>query len=183
MPAQGDPRAILERAISPPHFPITPGQLRGHWRFVGIEPGRHRFEGFSVNALEIPHKGGRTFGYRVSDGDATIAYLSDHSPVARGEGPDGLGAYHDDALTLARDADALIHDAQYTQAEFAQRRSFGHSAVEYAMGLATHAGARALLLFHHDPSRTDDQLDAVVGAHQGVELEVVAAAEGMVLSL
>jgi phosphoribosyl 1,2-cyclic phosphodiesterase len=189
MPAQGDPEAVLERFMSPPHFPITPGQLRGSWRFCGLEAGRHRFEGFEVLAREIPHKGGRTFGYRVSEGAASLAYLSDHSPVSvtgdpdGPDGPEGLGPYHQAALDLAGGVDTLVHDAQYTAAEFPARRSFGHSAVEYAVGLAERAGVRRLVLFHHDPSRTDDQLDALVAGLQGRAVEVVAAAEGLVLDL
>ena len=58
MPAQGDPVKLLERVISPPHFPITPAQLRGDWSFHNIEPGEHSIEGYTVQALEIPHKGG-----------------------------------------------------------------------------------------------------------------------------
>ncbi len=181
MPAQGDPEAVLERVMSPPHFPICPGQLRGRWRFRALEEGEHRFEGFAVVARDIPHKGGRTFGYRVSDGAASLAYLSDHSPVTAGDGPDGLGAYHQAALDLAAGVDTLIHDAQYTAAEFPARRSFGHSAVEYAVGLAEQAGVRRLVLFHHDPRRTDDQVDALVAGCQGRRVEVVAAAEGMTL--
>ena len=68
-------------------------------------------------AREIPHKGGRTFGFRVSDDSATLAYLSDHCPTALGPGPDGLGEYHDAALALAAEADLLIHDAQYLDEE------------------------------------------------------------------
>ena len=183
MPAQGDPEQVLERAISPPHFPITPGQLRGRWRFVALEAGAHRFEGFDVVAADIPHKGGRTFGFRVSDGRATVAYLSDHSPVTAGEGGDGLGEFHQAAMELARDVDLLVHDAQHTAAEFPARRHFGHSAAEYALGLAQRSRARTLVLFHHDPARTDDEIDALVAAHAGGEVEVVAAAEGLVIDL
>ena len=88
LPEQGvDPEKLLAWAISPPHFPIRPKQLGDGWTFNAIEPGHHEFEGFSVHALEIPHKGGRTFGYRVSDGSATLAYLPDHSPISLGPGP------------------------------------------------------------------------------------------------
>ncbi|MGP8209221.1 MAG: MBL fold metallo-hydrolase, partial [Acidimicrobiales bacterium] len=82
-PHQGpetDMESVLGRAMSPPHFPITPGELRGTWRFENLGPGEHEIEGFSVLALDIPHKGGRSFGYRVSDGRVTLAYLSDHWP-------------------------------------------------------------------------------------------------------
>ena len=65
----GGAEAALDRGMSPPHFPITPRQLRGDWTFggtrAGHDPGSERF---TVLAREIPHKGGRTFGYRVSDG-------------------------------------------------------------------------------------------------------------------
>ena len=183
MPAQGDPEQVLERAFSPPHFPVTPAQLQGRWRVASHEPGTSEIEGFSVLAAEIPHKGGRTFGYRVTDGGGTLAYLSDHSPIAAGAGPDGLGAYHESALALAQGVDVLIHDAQHTAAEFASRSFLGHSAVEYAVGLAETAGARTLVLFHHDPARTDDEIDALVVAHAGGTVEVIGAAEGLTIEL
>jgi phosphoribosyl 1,2-cyclic phosphodiesterase len=183
MPAQGDPEAVLARVLSPPHFPITPAQLGGRWRFAGLEEGEHHVEGFSVLARQIPHKGGRTFGYRVSDGRSSFAYLSDHSPIALGPGAHGLGVYHEAALDLAADADVLIHDAQHLAAQFPAAAYLGHSAVEYAVGLAEAAGARRLVLFHHDPARTDDEIDAMVAALQGGPVGVEAAAEGTAIDL
>ena len=184
VPAQeGDAEEVLARAFGPPHFPIRPRQLEGSWDFGHLEPGEHAIDGFSVLALDIPHGGGRTFGFRVSDGRASVAYLSDHSPIGAGSGPAALGAYHDAALRLARDVDVLIHDAQITAGEFAAKARYGHSAVEYAVGLAEAAGARRLVLFHHDPGRTDDQLDAIVDGLAGGPVPVTAAAEGMVLSV
>ncbi|MDP9020329.1 MAG: MBL fold metallo-hydrolase, partial [Actinomycetota bacterium] len=152
--------AVLARMISPPLFPICPMELRGSWEFRAIEPGRFHVEGFEVLVREIPHKGGRTFGLRVSDGNAAVAYLSDHAPQFAGPGDDGLGEYHAAGLELARDADLLIHDAQYTAEELSARGSFGHAAAEYAVGLGERAGARRLALFHHDPGRTDEQVEA-----------------------
>ena len=183
MPAQGDPVEVLSRAISPPHFPITPEQLRGEWHFGSVEEGEHDVEGFSVLAREIPHKGGRAFGYRVTDGASSVAYLSDHAPAATAGGPDGFGEYHDAALALARDVDVLIHDAQYTAEEFPARKDWGHSAIDYAVGLAEKAGARWLVLFHHDPSRTDDQIDDVVASLASAPVPVTAASEGMRLEV
>jgi len=184
MPAQGDAESVLSRFMSPPHFPITPGELRGTWRFLGLDPGIDLdIEGFTVRALEIPHKGGRTFGFRVSDATATIAYLSDHCPTALGPGPDGLGEYHDAAMALARGCDLLIHDAQYLDAELAARASFGHAATGYAVRLGQRAGARRVLLFHHDPPRTDADIDALVASYAGGPVPVDGAAEGMVIDL
>ena len=186
IPAQpdgGTAEDVLARAFGPPHFPIRPGQLEGSWRFSHLEPGEHDVGGFAVLALDIPHGGGRTFGFRVSDGRSSVAYLSDHSPVTAGPGPDGLGAYHDAALRLCRDVDVLVHDAQITAAEFATKARYGHSAVEYAAGLAEAAGARHLVLFHHDPARTDDEVDAIASGLAAGPVPVTAAAEGLVLPL
>jgi len=161
LPAQEDGTgavSILERAMSPPHFPITPGQLRGEWRFSSLEPGEHSVAEFSVLALEVPHKGGRTFGYRVSDGAASVAFIPDHCPTALGSGDDGFGVLHASALQLSRDTDVLIHDAQLLPSEVAEV-AFGHAVVDYAVGLGRAAGAGRTLLFHHKPERTDDQLD------------------------
>jgi phosphoribosyl 1,2-cyclic phosphodiesterase len=184
MPAQGDPEAVLRRAMSPPHFPITPAELRGAWRFIGLEPEVPLdIEGFTVLAREIPHKGGRTFGLRVSDGTASIAYLSDHCPTALGPGPDGLGEYHEAALSLAAHCDLLIHDAQYLDEELATRAGFGHASSGYALRLAEKACARRLLLFHHDPPRTDDDIDRTVRAYHDAAVLVDGATEGMVIEL
>jgi ribonuclease BN (tRNA processing enzyme) len=173
----------MARVMSPPHFPVRLEQLRGDWSVRAIEEGIHELEGFSVTAIEIPHKQARTFGYRVSDGRATVAYLSDHWPAAVEPGPDGLGVLHEAALTLAEGADLLIHDAQYTAAEYAERGPFGHAAVEYAVALAEKAGARELALFHHDPDRTDDELNTIVAGLADAPVRVRAAAEGDVVDL
>ena len=179
----GPPEAMLERFMSPPAFPITPSQLRGKWDFLGLEPGDYAFEGFEVGVREIPHKGGRTLGFRVTDGGGTLAYLSDHSPVVLGDGPDGFGAYHQNALELARGVDVLVHDAQHTAEEFVIKRDWGHSAIDYAIGLGVEAGVGKAVLFHHDPPRTDDQLDAIVAANQNHPVEVIAAREGLLLDI
>ena len=185
LPAQGDVPAeeLLARVMSPPHFPILPSQLRGAWTFTLLDEGTHTIEGFSVVAREIPHKGGRTFGYRISDGTTTVAYLSDHHPVTAGPGPHGEGELHEAALALAADADVLIHDAQYTSPEFGARGQFGHSTVRYAIELGAAAGARSIVLFHHDPARTDDELDEIATNVGGGDAVVTVAREGMMLDL
>ncbi|HEV2070269.1 MAG TPA: hypothetical protein VGR26_10780 [Acidimicrobiales bacterium] len=77
----------------------------------------------------------------------------------------------------------MIHDAQITEAEFPVKARYGHSAVDYAVGLAEAPGANHLLLFHHDPSRTDVQLDIIVKSLAGCRVPLSAASEGMMLSL
>jgi ribonuclease BN (tRNA processing enzyme) len=151
VPAQGDTEAVLERIMSPPHFPITPSELRGDWKFLGLDPGEHDVDGLRVRAVDIPHKGGRMFGYRISDGVRTFAYVSDHGPIEAGPGPEGLGEYHLAIMELAEGVDLLIHDAQYTVDEFERRAHFGHSAVDYTVGLGLKAAVKKLLLFHQTP--------------------------------
>jgi phosphoribosyl 1,2-cyclic phosphodiesterase len=150
MPAQGDPAEVLGRAMSPPHFPIGPDGLGGSWTFRGIEVGSHHLEGFRVDAFEVPHKGGRTFGYRVTDGDRSLAYVPDHLPD---------DTTHDDVVEHLRGVDLLVHDAQFTDAEAGLARAFGHATIDQAVTLARDAGAGELLLFHHAPGRDDDAVD------------------------
>jgi phosphoribosyl 1,2-cyclic phosphodiesterase len=183
IPSQGDPEDVLTGMMSAPFFPITPSELQGKWRFSALEAGEHQIEGFTVTALDIPHKGGRSFGYRISDGKSTIAYLSDHSPTSIGPGTDELGEHHDTAMQLARGCDLLIHDGQYTDAELPSRISWGHASCGYAVGFARAAHAGRVLLFHHEPSRTDDAIDEIVASFSGAGLRVDAAAEGMIIDL
>jgi phosphoribosyl 1,2-cyclic phosphodiesterase len=187
LPEQGvSAEALLARAMSPPHFPITPHELRGEWTFGSVDEGVHDLEGFRVLAREIPHKGGRTFGYRITEpGGSSVAYLSDHGPTALGDGVDGLGVVHPAALELADGVDLLVHDAQYTLEELPARRSWGHCAADYPALLAEKAGARRVLLFHHEPGRTDRQVerlaDEVRARHPDVLID--PAVEGAVIDL
>jgi phosphoribosyl 1,2-cyclic phosphodiesterase len=175
--------AVLERGMSPPHFPIRPSELRGDWRFGTVAPGSFDAAGFRIEAREVPHKGGRTFGYRVSDGHSALAYIPDHCPTLLGPGPDGLGAYHEAAVQLVRDADVLIHDASLVAGELAAQAAFGHAAAEYAVGLAKAAGAREVVLFHHRPDRTDDELDEIGRRLAGEPVPVTVARQQRILSL
>jgi ribonuclease BN (tRNA processing enzyme) len=178
IPAQpgGAPaEAVLARSMSPPHFPIEPHQMRGTWTFDSMEEGEHEpVPGLTVIAREIPHKGGRTFGFRVSDDHATFTFMPDHCPTAIGPGEDGFGALHPVALELARDTDLLIHDSQLLPNESGEA-DFGHAVVDYSVALAHAAGARTVHLYHHKPTRTDNELDALAERFAGDPLVHVAA--------
>jgi phosphoribosyl 1,2-cyclic phosphodiesterase len=181
VPDQEDGRSateLLAGVMSPPYFPIEPTQLRGEWAFTTIAPGELEVEGFQVLAREIPHKGGRTFGYRISDGHSTLTYMPDHSPTSLGAGEDGYGEYHPAALELARDTDVLVHDAQLFPEDFDAEGSFGHS-----VGLGARAGARSVVLFHHRQNRTDDALDGLARRLDEGSPSVSVASEGTVLEL
>jgi phosphoribosyl 1,2-cyclic phosphodiesterase len=191
LPGQGggvSAEAVLEVMMSPPQFPIRPRDLHGRWRFESlgegpVPAGLVAASGLTVTAREIPHKGGRTFGYRVTDGAATIAYLPDHRPTELGAGPDGWGAYHPAALELARGADAVFHDAFWLAEEVSGEEPFGHASAEYAVGLTARAGARRAVLFHHRPDRTDDELDKLAARFDRAPVPVTVAADGRTLTL
>jgi len=179
-----DAARVLAGIMTPPYFPVEPTQLRGDWRFGTLAPGEREIEGFTVRAREVPHKGGRTYGYRISDGHSTLVYIPDHCPTTLGPGEDGFGAYHPAAIELAQDADVLLHDAQLFPAELAAEADFGHSVADYAVELAKRAGTRSVLLFHHRYDRTDDALDGLARRLGGGSTPAVSvAAEGLVLEL
>jgi phosphoribosyl 1,2-cyclic phosphodiesterase len=162
---------LLAGMMQPPWFPITPEGLRGSWTFNALEPGKVTVGDFEVTAVEIAHKGGRTFGYRVDDGTASMAYLPDHAPVQ---------GCSDDLTSMLSCVDMILHDAQFLESERVVADLFGHATVPEAVALATEAKAGTLVLFHHGPARTDDQLDAI--AREVVsEIPVVVAAQGQQL--
>jgi ribonuclease BN (tRNA processing enzyme) len=185
VPEQGTgAQELIGRAMSPPLFPIEPSQLRGRWTFDTYDQGVFEIGGFRIEAHDVPHSAGRTMGLRVSDDTATVTYIPDHAPQAMGPGEDGLGELHDAAMQLARGADLLIHDAQYTHSELPTKFTWGHSAADYVGTLAAAAGVEQALLFHHDPWRTDhevSELHAEVVARTGVPVEI--ATQGLALDL
>ena len=186
LPEQEDGAGAEEaqaRGMSPPHFPIPPAGLRGAWTFGTVAAGPLLAEGFTIEARAIPHKGGATLGYRVSDGSATIAYMPDHCPTALGPGPDGWGEYHQAALELASGVDVLLHDGFLLAGEVAAEAFFGHAAIDYAIALGERAGARRVMLTHHKPGRTDEQLDRIAACVAGSSGGVSVAAEGEIVDL
>jgi len=183
LPASGDPAHALDGLLAPPFFPITAAALRGSWRFSALAEGSFEAEGFTVVARRLPHPGGDAFGLRVSDGRTAVAYVPDHGPLVLGPGPDGAGPYHEAILALADGVDLLLHDAQLLAAELPAKASFGHSTVDYAVGLAQRAHVGRLLLFHHDPWRTDDEVESIVRCHGAGGEHVAAAVEGHVITL
>jgi len=92
LPAQADGTGAAEtlgRMMSPPNFPIGPEGLRGAWTFSSLKAGAHEFEQFSVTATEVAHKGGTTFGYRISDGESAMATSPTTAPPSTARGRRG----------------------------------------------------------------------------------------------
>ena len=185
LPAQPDGSGALSalaRMMSPPNFPIDPEGLLGSWTFSSLPTGTCQMEGFTVTAVEVAHKGGTTYGYRIASGDSVVAYVPDHCPTTYGPGPDGWGGFPPDVVELVRGADVLIHDAQLTADQLPEGAAFGHAALEYAVALGALGGASSVVLSHHSPRRTDDMLDEIAGRYRSAtKPTVVVAVEGTVI--
>lgn len=177
-------RCTLDEAfrtfMKPPFFPVGPDDLAGDISFHDLVDEELSWGRARIIARDVPHTG-QTNGYRVELDGVVIAYISDHQQ------PDDGVSVAPGVVELCRDADLVIHDAQFEAAEFASKSDWGHCTIEYAVRVAEAAGARRLALFHHDPSHSDDIVDRLlVEARQAVTvdgLEVIAAAEGVTVSL
>jgi phosphoribosyl 1,2-cyclic phosphodiesterase len=176
-----DLRRRLTRYLSPPLFPVRIRDLDSLLELHDVPTGRWTVGPFVIEAHGVIHPG-PTVGFRIEDGGAAIAYLPDHEPrlggpLTNGEWTSGFG--------LARDVDVLLHDGQYADAEYERRVGWGHSSVSHAAQLADLAGARELVLIHHDPDHSDDVIDrlAAVAAESRRSGTARAASEGMILEV
>lgn len=166
---------LLAKSMSIPSFPIEPEELRGTWRFHAVESGERRVEEFDVAVCDVEHKGGRTFGVRVTDVHGSIAYLPDHAPAH---------GVSNEALEMIRGVDVLLHDAQFIESERRIADSYGHSTIDDACELARRAEVGTLVLTHHSPVRTDDAMDQITEKYTvDGELRVRVGREGDVLSV
>ncbi len=130
--------------------------------------------GVTVRTGPLNHPGGAV-GYRVEWGGRCLCIVTDTEHA--GPGRDAA------VVDLVRGADVMVYDATYTDAEFPARVGWGHSTWEECLRVADAAGVGRAVIFHHDPARTDDELDAIQAAAQGVRPGTLVAAEGMELSL
>ena len=193
-------RAELARAVkdqmSPIVFPVSFDSLGAAISFRGVVSGGKVQEGkgYAVRAMPVRHPGGAV-GYRFGEtveacngGDGALVYISDNE-LDPGAQYDVSDSWRRDLLAFTRGAAVLVHDAMYTAQEYERHRGWGHSTYAEAVVLAVEAGVRTLVLFHHDPDRTDEELDRRVeeceamAREAGSDLRVVAAAEGLTLTL
>lgn len=158
-PRQGD--IPIDRAfagqMSPLYFPIPLDALSAQVNFdcgSGIPWER---DGVRVTAFEVNHPG-VTFGYRVTAGGTSLVYVPDDE---LGDNPDP--AWYGRLVEFVGGADLLLHDAMYTDAEYARFRGWGHSTFRQAVRLAEDAGVQRIEMFHHAPDRSDVELDRILG--------------------
>jgi ribonuclease BN (tRNA processing enzyme) len=170
--------ARLTRYLSPPLFPVRLRDLPCRLELHDAPRGTFEVPGLAVTADLVCHPG-PTLGYRLEGwAGGVLAYLSDHEPAL---GTGGVDAPPDwtSGYSLARDADVLIHDAQYTDDEYPNHVGWGHSSVSHAVAFAELAGVGCLVPFHHDPDHEDQALDAIwatTGRNGGID--VAPAREG-----
>lgn len=176
-------RKRLIRYLSPPLFPVPLRDLPAPL-FHEVPCGEFRIGEFSITSALVCHPG-PTVGYRIATSEAVLTYLPDHEP-ALGVPRFPVSAEWTSGYALAAGADLLIHDAQYTPEEYAARVGWGHSSFQHAIQFGRLAGARHLVLFHHDPGHSDDHLDRLVTqavAQNRPSFPVTIAAEGAAFEL
>jgi ribonuclease BN (tRNA processing enzyme) len=181
---------VVRDQMSPVVFPITFEELDATIDFSEIAEETQRRNGYEVSAYPVRHPGG-ALGYRFVEayaGAPALVYVSDNELGAAGkfDTPDGWRA---GLVEFVGGARVLVHDTTYTSEEYDHFRGWGHSTYADAVTLALESGVEELVLFHHKPERTDDEVDDRVAhcraqvADCGGRLKVVAAAEGMTLTV
>ncbi len=177
-------RARLGRYMSPPLFPVRLRDLPCNLTVHEVPSGAMRIGPFTVEASLVCHPG-PTVGYRISEGARSLAYLPDHEPALGVRGA-LLGNGWTSGQDLAHDVDLLIHDAQYTNAQYDARVGWGHTTFERAVEFAELSRAERLVLFHHDPDHDDATLASLVSSlvkTSRASMPITAGFEGEVFDL
>jgi len=173
------------------HSTYFPLQLKD----LGSKPEFHEMNGplqagpVKVTTHFLNHPG-ITVGYRFEHEGKVVSYISDHEPYGA-LNPKGEFSDKEDAAVarFVAGSDLLICEAQYTNAEYAVKRGWGHSTFADILDLAQKAEVKRMALFHHDPLHDDDKLDArlvesvALVSSRKLSIECFAAKEGQVVEL
>lgn len=149
----------IARYLSPPLFPIQLADIPARLVFHDVRDEPWQIGSARIEAAPVSHPG-PTVAYRIEGDGVVVAYIPDHEPGLGTElaelRPDWISGFD-----IAQGADVLFHDAQYFEDEYTTRTGWGHSSVADTVTFARLAGVRRLVLFHHDPLHTDDELEAL----------------------
>jgi phosphoribosyl 1,2-cyclic phosphodiesterase len=196
-------RTTIENALSDPLLPLGLEDLRATLQFHELSfDSCFEIEGVAKITTAQSNHPYRALGYRIESEDGILVFIPDTGPfhtvlfgdervewkgeptAQTSEDQRTLAAMHAGIIRLAEGADWLIYDSQFTNEEYARFPHWGHSTPGQALEIAEEAGARELLLFHHDPHRTDSALEQLVAQTQELApagLQVRAAFEGLEL--
>ena len=171
---------VLVGQMQQPYFPVTAEMVfRAKLDYRPFAEGdRHPIGEALVTALEVNHPGGN-LSYRVDYRGKAVVFATDHE-----HGTDRDGQLE----KFAHGADVMIYDAMYSEDEYRGKSGtpkigWGHSTWQAAAKIADAAQVKQLLLFHHDPTRTDKALDAIVKQVRKLRPEAIAAREGQTIKL
>ncbi len=167
-------KEILIKQMGGEFFPVELDKMGAHFNFVSL--GRRvvqRSTGMSVRAQLHAHPGG-AYGFRFERNGKVMVYITD---IEHGDTIDP------ETIQLSKDADLLIHEAQYTSQQLRDRRGWGHSSFEQAIEVARQAGVKKLVMTHHDPDHDDAFLLNIEKKCQAIFADCALAREGMELSI
>jgi phosphoribosyl 1,2-cyclic phosphodiesterase len=171
--------------LSPPLFPVHLDDVPARLTFHDAPEDPVVIGSATIRAAKVQHQG-PTVGYRIEEGGRAFVYLPDHEP-SLGTTLRALPAEWMSGHDIAAGADVLLHDAQYGDDEYPNHVGWGHSSLADAAEFADKSGVGRLVLFHHDPYHTDDELEALLALVQtqrpGMEERVSLAYEGMTIAL
>jgi len=169
-------RQVLANHMSHAYLPFTLEDLDAHLSFKEVQDGERFTTGecTAVLSRRLSHPGG-VLGYRISCRGKTVVYATDVGlPLDR---------LDPRVVDLAQDADLIIHDAHFTPQQKQERPDWGHSSWVEAVEVAQEANVRRLALFHHHPTRTDEELEAIEREARSRFAGAFVAREGMDIAL
>jgi phosphoribosyl 1,2-cyclic phosphodiesterase len=169
-------KQVFETQMAMPYFPVNMSAMTAKKKFMEVAGGDSFTVGENkITARHINHPQG-CLGYRIETPGGIVVYATDNEP--------GDPKLDEELRELAAGADILINDAQYTPEQLATtRKGWGHSSWREGVKIAREAGAKTLVLFHHDPDSTDRMVDGLLRQAREEFDSVFAASEGMVIKL
>ncbi len=147
-----DLESRINQQQEPRFFPVSTKYMNSTFNFITIKPNSwHQIGNIRVYPFRLSHPG-FTYGYRIEDGNSVFVCATD-SEYKRVD-PESTKRY----VELFNEADMLIFDAQYTWSEALDKIDWGHSSAIMGSEMAYRAKAKRLVLFHHDPTSTDEKI-------------------------
>jgi phosphoribosyl 1,2-cyclic phosphodiesterase len=182
-PTHGDitMRGLINAQMDGVYFPITTREFAADVQYRDLAEGTYDLGGVSVRTMLLSHPG-NCLGYRLEYAGRSLCYVTDNE-LYPADSPHRSEEYAERLVDFYRDADVLITDCTYADADYPRFIHWGHSSVSQVAELAWRARVRALSLVHHDPSQNDDAIDAKLAAAaawlaaHGAETRVTAPVE------